>query len=141
MYKCKNFKIYELVSPKIYNKYGDRAWQFFDVNLLKAIDECSDAFGTLIVNDWKWNNSKNNFTESGLRSFTFGSIESMSLHKLGKAVDLKSAKYTAEEMRQYIFDNPEKFKHIKAIELGVSWLHIDVRNREPNNGNFFTFLP
>ena len=35
MYKCKYFKIQELVCPHVYEKYGDKSWEFFNEEFLK----------------------------------------------------------------------------------------------------------
>ena len=59
----------------------------------------------------------------------------MSQHKLGNAGDGKFQDYSAEEVREDILAHPEKYPEITALELGVDWLHIDVRNCE----RIFTF--
>jgi len=38
--------------------------------------------------------------------------------------------YSAEEVRNYIIDNPHEFPYIKGLELVVNWVHLDVRNEE-----------
>ena len=35
MYKCEHFKIQELVSKIVYDRFKDFAWSFFDENVLK----------------------------------------------------------------------------------------------------------
>ena len=42
MYKCKHFKIYELVDKCTHDLWGEDSWQFFDTNSLQMIDDlCS----------------------------------------------------------------------------------------------------
>lgn len=138
MYKCKHFNIKELVHPDVYSKYGETAWQFFDVGLLKSLDALRDKFGSLTVNDWQWGGI---FKERGLRSLDYGGIHNRSLHKHGKAIDCHSKTYTADEMRKYILDNQDEFPYITELELDVSWLHFGTRNREGTIGRIFAFKP
>ena len=93
-----------------------------------------EKFGPATVNDWAWGGG---YTESGLRSFDFGGIHNRSLHKFGKAFDVKFKNHTAEEVRQYIIDNPNEFPYIVGLELDVDWLHFDTRNRQGNQGQLF----
>jgi hypothetical protein len=51
----------------------------------------------------------------------------LSGHKFGGCIDCDFDDVTAEEVRQYILNNPEQFPHITALEANVSWLHFDVR--------------
>ena len=138
MYKCKHFEIHELVPQDVYEKYGEKAWQFFDVSLLETLDQLREHFGSLTVNTWKWGG---HLSQRGLRSFDYGGIGNRSLHKLGKAIDCSSKVHSSEDMRQYILNNQEQFPHIRGLELDVSWLHFDTRNRDGNVGNIFTFKP
>lgn len=137
-FTCKHFSIEELVRPETYHKYGQRAWQFLDANLLLAIDLLRDEFGACTINDWKWGG---NFVNSGLRAFDYGGLENHSLHKMGKAADLKFKNYSVEYVIERILAQPDKYFMIKGIELGTDgWVHIDVRNVD-TRGKFFTFRP
>ena len=51
---AKYFKIYELVDPLTYKKYGESSWQFIDPRLIGVIDLLRLTFGSAIINDWKW---------------------------------------------------------------------------------------
>jgi len=127
--KSKHFIIEELVPEDIFNKRGQRAWQLINPLLLKTIDTIKEKFpdGSMSINTWKWNGSR---VDSGLRTPTSQYYSSTSQHSLGNAIDAIFSKYNVEEVRQYILDNPEEFPYIKGIELGISWLHIDVRNSD-----------
>lgn len=139
MYKCKHFKIYELVPPSLYNKFGEKCWQLFDERLLMTLDAMRERFGSCTINDWKWGGI---FSHSGLRDETFyGTVEkyltSRSQHKYGRAADCKFKDYTAQEVRAIILQEKEKFPYISFIETGplkggkpMTWVHIDVRNSD-----------
>ncbi len=136
MYKCNHFKIYELVTPEMYNKWGEKCWQLFDERILITLDALRERFGSCVVNDWKWGGR---FDDSGFRDENFySSVEayfrSRSQHKFGRAVDAKF-KVPAHEVRKYILENPDEFPYVTFIEVGplkdgsvMTWVHIDVRN-------------
>lgn len=127
--KSKYFKIFELVPLHIYKKYGDKAFMFLDDRLLKSIDTLKEIFnkGTITINNYYWGGDRN---WSGLRTPESPYYSPTSQHSFGRAVDCIFSKYDVEEVRKFIIDNPDKFPYIKGIELGVSWLHIDVRNSD-----------
>lgn len=144
MYKCKYFKIYELVYPELYNyakQTGNinKLWNFFDEELLITIDNIRELNRSSIkINDWYWGG---NYSLSGLRPYdsligAFGSF-----HKFGKAFDLKFN--SIEQIRQDILNNPfqEEFKYITCLEMDVSWLHIDCRNRDKVNLGILKIYP
>lgn len=127
--KSKHFKIHELVPKHIYKKYGKRAWKFIDEKLILTIDALKDKFpdGSMTINNYKWKGDRH---WSGLRTPESSWYSETSMHSFGKAVDAVFSKYTTDEVRNYILNNPSEFPYIKGIELGVSWLHIDVRNED-----------
>ena len=45
IYKCKHFKIQELVSPQVYQRYGEFAWIFFSNNLKQDFDTIREYHG------------------------------------------------------------------------------------------------
>ena len=54
MYKCKNFKIFELVPPEIMTLPEDYLWELFDENLLRVIDRLrEDLKRPITINTWK----------------------------------------------------------------------------------------
>lgn len=55
MYKCKPFKIHELVPLGIHRKRGEQAWQLLDEKALITLDLLREKFGSAIVNDCKRN--------------------------------------------------------------------------------------
>lgn len=133
--KCKHFKIYELVSKQVYEKYGETAWQFFDPRLLENLDWIRETTGKKItVNDWYWGG---NFDERGLRcnmdtmmvDKTNNEIIYCSPHPMGQGVDFDEQDFTAQETRDWLRKNQKDLPHPIRVEKNVSWVHIDVRNR------------
>ena len=142
MYKCKHFRIEELVPPSIAGDYGEKAWQFLDERALKMLDRLRDEFGRIIVNDWK-SGGKNKYRGFRPHYCQIGAVQSQ--HRFGRAfdciLDLTRSEARVEDnskpqqvfdsydkIRQFILDNPQKFRFITALETGVNWLHFDVRN-------------
>jgi len=125
----KYFKIHELVPKKMFEKYGEAAWRYVDPRLIESIDKLKEHFnlGTMTINNYFWGGNRE---WSGIRTpeshyYSFGSQ-----HSYANAIDAVFSHYSEEEVRNYIIDNKDLFPHIKGIELGVSWLHIDVRNED-----------
>lgn len=132
MYKCKYFKIHELVPPELYKKYKDeehRLWLLFDDRVLRTADALREKFGSAVVNDWY---NGGNFSQSGLRTKESESYSETSQHTYGRALDLKFKGVDPQKIRDYIIDNPVEFYYIKGIEDfdKMSWVHIDVRNED-----------
>ena len=125
----KRFKIQELVPESIYKKRGEKAWELLNPLLLETIDTIKERFpdGSMTINNWLWNGNRE---WSGLRTPDSPWYSMTSQHSFGNAIDAVFSKYTAEEIRQDIIDNPDIYPHVKGIETDISWLHIDVRNRK-----------
>lgn len=136
MYKCKYFKIQELVCPHVYKKYGDKAWEFFNKELLKDLDTVREVLGVVItINNW---HIKGQYKESGNRcpfcSILAKKIDNkelnMSMHNLCQAFDLKPKGLEIKKAVDMIMDNVHRFKIIKRIENPnhtPTWLHIDTK--------------
>lgn len=125
MYKCKHFKLEELVPPSIFRDYGERAWQFLDERALKMLDKLRAKFGKITVNDWEWGGT-NKYRGFRPHYCTIGATQSQ--HRFGRGFDCIFEDTTAEEVRKYIMENPKEFRFINSMEVDVSWLHFDVRN-------------
>ena len=127
--KSKYFKIHELVPKKMYEKYGEKAWRYVDVRLIETIDKLKEHFnlGTMTINNYYWGGSRE---WSGIRTPESPNYSYGSQHSFANAFDIVFSDYSAEEARNYILDNLHEFEYIKGMELGVSWLHIDVRNED-----------
>lgn len=137
MYKCKHFKIAELVTPDMFSSLGEKCWTLFDDRLLRTLDALRERFGPCTINDWSWGGA---FKYSGFRDDKFYSnvaayLKSRSQHKYGRGADCKFKNHKAHEVRKYILENPDEFPYVKFIECSplsngnsMSWVHIDVRN-------------
>ena len=127
--KSKYFKVHELVPKKMYEKYGEKSWRYVDVRLIETIDKLKEHFnlGTMTINNYFWNGSRE---WSGIRTPDSPNYSYGSQHSFANAFDIVFSHYSAEEVRNYIIDNPHEFQYIKGMELEVSWLHIDVRNED-----------
>lgn len=125
----KHFKIHELVPKNTFEQHNLRAWRFIDERLIKTIDKLRELFpeGTITINNYFWGGDRN---WSGLRTPDSKYYSSSSMHTLGKAVDCIFSHYSTDTVRTYILEHPGEFPYIKGIELGVGWLHIDVRNED-----------
>ena len=127
MYKCKHFAIHELVPPDVYKERGERAWELLDDRLLITVDALRDMYGQMTINNYFWNGPRH---WSGLRTPDSPYYSPYSQHTFGRAADCLFEVHTAEHVRNEILANRTMFEHINSIELGVSWLHFDVRNTQ-----------
>lgn len=132
-YRCKYFKIRELVAPSFLGIPEDILWGLFDVKLLKMADKIREKYGVCTVNTGALENC-------GLRPMMAGGAE-WSAHKFGRALDIhiqrienqwggnKKAKIEAyNRVREQLMSMPE-FDCLN-FENGVSWLHCDTANRK-----------
>lgn len=132
--KSKYFKIQELVSKKVYDKYGEQAWMFIDTKLIKILDLLREHFGKPItVNNWMWGGT---LEQRGLRANKDELVANkkdyyISQHCLGKAVDFNVKGLSAQEVYDEILRNKDKFYLISRIENikdTPTWVHIDCAN-------------
>ena len=127
MYRCEHFSIHELVPPHVFHKRGEKAWELLDERLLITLDKLRQRYGRMTVNNYYWGKNRE---WSGLRTSDSPYYSAFSQHSFGRAADCLFASKTAEDVRQDILANPndDDFLSIGSVELGVSWLHFDVRN-------------
>lgn len=131
----KYFNICELVSPAVYNKFGETAWKFFDTELLETILCLREKIlkVPLVCNNWK---SGGNFSQRGFRENTCDIVSEKtkegklycSAHCLGKGIDLSSAKMSASDMKKVIIANKKLLPYNCRIEgdAAPTWLHLDL---------------
>lgn len=127
--KSKHFRIEELVPKGTFEELGEQAWELIHPDLIEMIDLIKEHFpeGSCTINNWLWNGQRN---WSGLRTPDSPYYSKTSQHTLGKAVDMIFNHYTTDYVRDFIIRNIDQFPKIKGIEIGTSWLHIDVRDRK-----------
>lgn len=140
MYKCKHFKIQELVSPVVYNKWGDKAWMFFDEDVLRDLDTIREAYGSpIIINNWT---GGGNLKQCGLRSNMDEMVKAkktlyLSAHIRGTAFDLHCAKGYNQKLWQHCYNliTQNKIKKINGLENYKNtngWVHIQYANTGKN---------
>ncbi len=133
MYKCKKFKIQELVSNQVFKRYGaEFCWKFFDEDILIDLDTIREFHGeSITINDWSWGGS---LQQCGLRCNLDPMVKGKSTiycsaHCMGKAFDLhsKNNKKLYQDI-QTLFKQG-KLRVIKRLESSVStkfqWVHVD----------------
>jgi hypothetical protein len=94
----------------------------------------------MTVNDWSWGGANQ---YRGWRSPDCGIGATLSQHRFGRAVDMIPKDMSAEDIRDDLIKNQHKSPHIKFIgglEMGISWLHVDVRTRN-KDGEINLFYP
>lgn len=125
MYICRHFAIQELVPRHVYNERGQKAWELFDDRSLRALDALREKYGRMIINDWMWSGCNQ---WRGLRSGISPVGSEYSQHRFGRAFDVTFSDKDIEDVRNDILVNPEEYPLICSVELGVNWLHFDMRN-------------
>lgn len=127
----KYFKAEELL-PR-----GETDISLIDKKLLDLIDEIRELLGVPCT--------VNNYAAGGDRQWcglrtkkcTIGAPKSK--HRLGQAADMHPSGMSAEVARAKVKEAVAagKLKNLGGVELGVSWLHVDCRDRV--NGNVLWF--
>lgn len=132
IYKCRHFKLQELVSPVVFDKHGEFAWAFFDAGILKDLDKIREKFGSaIIINSWLFGGQT---TQCGYRSNLEPLVKEQkglycSPHTMGKAFDLHA--YDNASLFDLIYKMIEKgeLSAIKRLETRNkthdNWVHID----------------
>ena len=143
MYHCKHFSIEELVPEELFELlHEDVLWGLFDEELLKAADWLRDRYGPATINNWKWGGV---FNQSGLRTKNSQFYREGSMHSVGKALDMKFSNISAEAVRadlKAMNARGEMIPHIRRIEDGVNWVHLDVKPQKGiMKGHVYFFKP
>ena len=137
IYKCKHFKIQELVSQELYMKlHEDVLWSMFDENLLRGIDWLRDQFGPIRINTWS---SRGHYDQSGIRTKGSKHYSEFSQHSIGCAADLKFDDFTPKMIRAKL----KQFSvvpYIMRVENDTdSWVHVDTK--PTGNPDLYFFNP
>lgn len=136
MYKCEHFGIKELVSPIVYMKWGEKAWMFFDEDVLKELDFIREELGApIVINNWA---SKGNLRQCGLRSNldeipktkTLKDQLYLSAHTQSKAFDLHNGFGDHRKLYNLCYElikkgKLKKFKRLENFNNTLCWVHID----------------
>ena len=130
---AKYFRISELVSPIVFEKFGNKAWRFIDPKLIETLDFLRYSFGKpMVINDWKWGGG---FTQRGLREnicpitklkTTMNELY-LSAHVFGKAADFHVKGYSTEYIKKQIVLLKAGIPHPIRMERETNgWIHIDM---------------
>lgn len=124
----KNFYLQEFIPMDMYNEYGSRAAGVMDYRIILSAQALRDNLGIpLSINTW---HSCGERYESGLRVMGMKNYRPLSQHTYGRAVDIVSNKMPAQEMREHILQNRDKYPYITRMENNVTWLHIDIKDTQ-----------
>lgn len=132
-YRPKYFVIGELVPPETYAVLGDNSWFVLDPRAVITLDQLREEFGPCLVNNWFLKPDHTDrqgvplYSYRGFRPSTYTGGAPLSQHRFGRAFDC-TFKQPAEEVRQAIMKDPEKFPFLTALEADTIWVHFDVRD-------------
>ena len=130
----KYFDIEELVCRHVYNRFGEKAWDFFDRRLLEVLLFVREGIGkSIYVNNWQIGGS---LSQRGIRCIVCPLVQEksrlekvyMSTHLQGNGIDFDVKGMTAEEVRKWIYAHREELPCPIRLEDGVTWVHLDTRN-------------
>lgn len=133
------FDIKELVCDHVYQKFGEKSWQFLDQNLLETIFVIRHEIvkSPMYCNNWAVSNRLGRrFSERGLRcNLSYESSNKtmrrelyMSAHCNGNAIDFDVRGMSANSVRNLIISNQNKLPHPIRMEDKVNWVHVDCFN-------------
>ena len=126
------FSIKELVCKHVFNKFGEKAWQFLDTELLHTMLVIRKSLNkAIIVNNWA---SGGTFMQRGCRcnlcqipkDKTVANTLYMSSHINGAGVDFDVRGMTAQEVRNWITANQVLLPYPVRLEDKVTWVHLDI---------------
>jgi hypothetical protein len=122
LYKPLNFPLKELVSPEIYAKFGERAWEFFDERILRNIQWVRERLGPTRVNNYSMG-----LKYRGFDAFEFRKT-GVSQHNHGRALDFEVIGMPSEQVRQYLVTHQNEMPEPNVwVEKGTPHCHMDVR--------------
>lgn len=113
-----------------------------DERLLQLLDTLRELLDSpMTINSWQWGGNRE---WSGLRAPDSPHYSNTSQHSYGRAVDFLVKGMTADEVRAKIIawmgdGTIQDLCGVESItlELGVSWVHIDVRNSDAGVNSFY----
>ena len=141
MYKCENFKIYELLDESTFRKYESddiKMWSFFSDEALKSLDHIRKYFGEpVIVNTW-YNGGDLQLRGARFRDMQYyseTSQHSVNFNRYGEMIkrcngfDINVIGIDTRRVRESIINNPDKFPYITRVEKAddQNRLHFDCK--------------
>lgn len=134
-YRCKYFKIEELVHPNLLKTIPEEnLWRMFDDRLLKIADKYREHYGPIFING-------RGLVDCGLREMNSKTGAKYSPHKFGRALDLHII--SIENLNLPKEEKIERYNRVRKeivyaainYEENISWLHIDTYNRANQHFN------
>jgi hypothetical protein len=132
-----HFYLDEFIPPSLSEEEG---LKLIDSRLFLIVETLRVKMGVpLLINTW-YNGGNRQW--SGIRTPESPYYSKYSQHTCGCAVDIISHHVTTPELIQHIKDNYDEIYKglgLRRIELGVNWLHIDLK--DTNNDQLYFFIP
>ena len=142
--KSKYFKIEELVSKQVYEKYKEKCWEFINPRIINFLNQLREDLGKpIIINNWK---SGGEFQQRGLRTNKDPLVLNKtglycSQHCFGNAVDFNVKGMETKEVYDYIIKNYSNYKdyitRMENINSAPTWIHVDCANTDKNELTIF----
>lgn len=140
----KFFKAKELVSTRVYSKFGENSWRLFDTEFLHTLLVIRRDILKVPLICNAGGNQQRGFRENVcpmVMAKTNANAMYISAHCIGKGADLSSPKMTAAEMRATIKEKASLLPYKVRIEDEVTWLHIDVMCEPTQKQKIYFFKP
>lgn len=128
MYKCKYFKLYELLPEELY-KDENTGWGLFDEKLLITADKIREVLGVpCVVNNWKSGGTRRYSCLRTKKSsyYAEGSYHSLRSDRKVMAIDMIPQGMTAAMAREKIMKHKDDMPFQMRLENNVTWIHADV---------------
>ena len=128
----KYFSIQELVCKHVYDRFGEKAWQFLDTELLHTMLVIRQKLNKPItVNNWA---AGGTFSQRSIRcnlcqivkDKTKANTLYMSSHINGAGIDFDVKGMTAQAVRNWIIANQVLLPYPIRLEDKVTWVHLDI---------------
>ena len=129
----KNFYWHELV-PRGIRKQD--VLNVIDSRVLGVLEALRTRYGPITVNNWHWAGDRE---WSGFRTSDSPFYSPFSQHSFGRAADCILMDCDVTEVIDDIMSGDFYHRHLSALELGVPWLHFDVRARQ-DTSQIITFV-
>jgi len=143
------FCVEEFVSKAVFDKYGEKSWQFISPRLLHTMLVIrKELKKSITINNWKWGGK---FSQRGLRENTCPMVMNknrlgktyLSAHVTGNAVDFDVKGMEAMDVRIWLAGNPDKLPYKIRLEnemkgKQINWVHLDTYSL-PKNPKVYLF--
>lgn len=128
----KNLFLDEYIPEYLYREYEGKEIELIkliDQRLIQSDQKLRDIFGPITINNW-WTGGMRNW--SGLRTSDSPYYSPTSMHSVGKASDKLFKDYDSDEVQDWIKVHWKEIG-VTRMEIGVSWVHTDVKKTDGKN--------